>query len=79
MTIARLERACTALLGTAAEAESGLVLLKPAGGPQDAWDIDQLLDVDTSLMERVDARLGALPVECAGFWQRILAQRPPSN
>ena len=57
-----------------------LVLLKLyAGGPQDAWDIDQLLDVDTTLVADVEARLGALPDECAVLWQRILRQRGPSR
>ena len=54
-----------------------LVLLKLyAGGPQDAWDIDQLLDVDPSLASEVEARLGPLPSECRELWHRIRSQRP---
>jgi hypothetical protein len=53
-----------------------LVLLKLyAGGPQDAWDIDQLLDVDASVSNEVEARLGSLPDECASLWRSIRAQR----
>jgi hypothetical protein len=53
-----------------------LILLKLyAGGPQDAWDVDQLLDLDLMLAAEVEERLGALPAECAELWRRILAQR----
>jgi hypothetical protein len=53
-----------------------LVLLKLyAGGPQDAWDIDQLLDADPSLRAGVEMRLDALPAECAALWRRIVAQK----
>jgi len=56
-----------------------LILLKLyAGGPQDAWDIDQLLDVDPSVVTDVEATLGSLPEECALLWRRIRAQRAPS-
>jgi predicted nucleotidyltransferase len=55
-----------------------LILLKLyAGGPQDAWDIDQLLDVAPEVVLAVEARLGSLPEECALFWRRIRAQRAP--
>jgi hypothetical protein len=55
-----------------------LVLLKLfAGGPQDAWDVDQLLDVDRSLAAEVERRLPLLPAECAALWRRILASRVP--
>jgi hypothetical protein len=53
-----------------------LVLLKLfAGGPQDAWDVDQLLDVDDAIAQRVEARLPDLPPECGALWARIRAQR----
>jgi predicted nucleotidyltransferase len=57
-----------------------LILLKLyAGGPQDAWDIDQLLDLDTTLVAEVEAGLRSLPEDCAGLWRRILGQRSPSR
>jgi predicted nucleotidyltransferase len=57
-----------------------LILLKLyAGGPQDAWDIDQLLDVDPSVVTDVEATLRSLPEECALLWRRIRAQRAPSS
>jgi len=53
-----------------------LVLLKLfAGGPQDAWDIDQLLDAVPALRTLVPASLAALPAECTALWQRILDTR----
>lgn len=53
-----------------------LVLLKLyAGGPQDSWDIDQLLDVIPALAAQVEARLSALPAECATLWRRIRTRR----
>jgi predicted nucleotidyltransferase len=57
-----------------------LILLKLyAGGPQDAWDIDQLLDLDPSVVTEVEAALGSLPEECTLLWRRIRAQRAPSS
>jgi predicted nucleotidyltransferase len=56
-----------------------LILLKLyAGGPQDAWDIDQLLDVAPSVVTAVEAALRSLPEECSLLWRRIRAQRAPS-
>lgn len=53
-----------------------LVLLKLfAGGPQDAWDVDQLLDVDDAIAPQVEARLPDLPEDCEALWARIRAQR----
>jgi hypothetical protein len=53
-----------------------LILLKLyAGGPQDAWDVDQLLDVVPGLVREIDARIPALPDDSVALWQRILAQR----
>lgn len=55
---------------------SDLVLLKLyAGGPQDAWDVDQLLDLDSSIANEVEDGLPALPEECAVLWRRIRDQR----
>lgn len=57
-----------------------LVLLKLyAGGPQDAWDIDQLLDVNPAVAAEVEAWLPSLPEECARLWRRIVEARqtPP--
>lgn len=49
-----------------------LMLLKLfAGGPQDAWDIDQLLDVVPAAVHEVEAGLAALPADCHSFWRRI--------
>lgn len=53
-----------------------LVLLKLyAGGPQDAWDIDQLLDAVPGLDASVSSRLAVLPAECRVLWQRIVDAR----
>jgi len=61
-------------------AAADLILLKLyAGGPQDVWDIDQLLDRDASLLAAVDAGLGALPADCAPLWSRIRAERTGSR
>lgn len=53
-----------------------LILLKLyAGGPQDAWDIEQLLESPdrARLTARVEASLGALPARCHEQWTRIRA------
>ena len=53
-----------------------LVLLKLfAGGPQDAWDISQLLTGRDSaaLVAEVSSRLGDLPTDCRQLWDRILS------
>ena len=53
-----------------------LVLLKLyAGGPQDAWDVDQLLDAIPTIEDAVTDGLQALPKSCTRLWQRILADR----
>lgn len=51
----------------------GLILLKLyAGGPQDCWDIQQLLAANPEPLTRgVDAVLPALPRRCAELWDRI--------
>ena len=53
-----------------------LVLLKLyAGGPQDAWDVTELLagDGGSSVAREVEQRLPALPTECRALWARIRA------
>jgi hypothetical protein len=51
-----------------------LILLKLyAGGPQDAWDVAQLLADTTadSTVTDVEARLTDLPPRCRAFWRRL--------
>lgn len=49
-----------------------LVLLKLfAGGSQDAWDIEQLLAVNSGAANDVEARLPELPPEAAALWARL--------
>ena len=54
----------------------GLVLLKLyAGGPQDRWDIEQLLAITPdrqSLTDSTTERAAALPHRCRHLWNRIL-------
>lgn len=55
-----------------------LVLLKlHAGGPQDAWDIHQLLagEGSAALVEAVEGRLQDLEQDSREFWRRILRER----
>ncbi len=55
-----------------------LVLLKLyAGGPQDAWDVAQLLDLlgRATLVEDVESKLSRLPTHAATLWRRILGGR----
>ncbi|HEV8583110.1 MAG TPA: hypothetical protein VGX68_28925 [Thermoanaerobaculia bacterium] len=52
-----------------------IILLKLfAGGPQDAWDIEQILSVEDreSLIAAVDAEIAELPAESAYLWRKIL-------
>ena len=52
-----------------------LVLLKLyAGGPQDAWDIAQLLAGDDrdAVVREVSERVGELPPDCRRLWERLL-------
>jgi hypothetical protein len=56
----------------------GLILLKLyAGGPSDAWDVEQLLSGDDrgALVAEVEASLGALPEDARRLWARIVAPR----
>lgn len=59
-------------------ARADLVLLKLyAGGPQDAWDVEQLLaGADRERVSRdVEAGLPALPAEARALWARIRRPR----
>ena len=52
-----------------------LALLKLyAGGPQDAWDVQQLLarPFREELIREVEARLSELPARCQDLWKKIL-------
>jgi len=54
-----------------------VILLKiAAGGPQDMWDIHELLQyVDReSVMAEVDAEVGALPSDARVLWKRVRAE-----
>lgn len=51
-----------------------LILLKLyAGGPQDAWDIEQLLSVVecSAVVAEVEQHLPELPADCQRLWTRI--------
>lgn len=53
---------------------SDIVLLKLyGGGPQDAWDIEQLLTAGdrAALIAEVEAAIASLPAESRGLWRRI--------
>jgi hypothetical protein len=55
-----------------------LVLLKLfAGGPQDLWDVAQLLGGDERdmIVAEVEARLPALPADCAHLWSEVRRAR----
>lgn len=56
--------------------EVGLVLLKLyAGGPQDRWDIEQLLlqTADRTQLERsIGERVSELPARCSRLWERMI-------
>jgi hypothetical protein len=59
-----------------------LILLKLyAGGPQDAWDIEQLIagPGGATLIAEAEARLEALPAECRRLWERIRGSEPPTT
>lgn len=57
-------------------AAADLVLLKLfAAGPQDAWDLEQLLaGADASVAEEVERHLGGLPQESRDLWRRLSAR-----
>jgi len=56
--------------------QPGFVLLKVyAGGPQDLWDIEQLLAVAQDrddLSRQVTERIGDLPPRCGHLWDRVI-------
>jgi predicted nucleotidyltransferase len=72
-----IERAATAIFaGVEVPVLDGvdLILLKLyAGGPQDAWDIQQLLagPERDSLVAGVERELPELPKDCSRLWRRI--------
>lgn len=52
-----------------------IILLKLyAGGPQDAWDIEQILAIEDreSLVAAVDVEIAQLPPESAYLWRKII-------
>jgi hypothetical protein len=73
-----LARATPRLLGAApvpVVTTADLVLLKLyAGGPQDAWDVEQLLALreHAALVAAVEQRLPRLPRHASELWSRIL-------
>jgi hypothetical protein len=74
--LTRAARADVAGATVPVAAAADIVLLKLyAGGPQDAWDIAQLIDAAPATVPLVDAAVPALPPECAALWQRILSRR----
>jgi hypothetical protein len=77
---ARLARIEGADVPVAAAAD--LILLKLyAGGPQDAWDIEQLLEGPdrAALIAEVGAALTALPPEFRRLWARVRGGAPGSE
>jgi hypothetical protein len=57
-----------------------LILLKLyAGGPQDRWDIAQLLASGDhgALIEEIELRLPDLPPEAAALWRSLRSLRSP--
>ncbi len=74
--MARAVRTAVAGASVPIAAPADVVLLKLyAGGPQDAWDIAQLLDAAPSIEPLVEAALSALPADCAALWRRIRDRR----
>ncbi|MCL4837836.1 MAG: nucleotidyltransferase [Thermoanaerobaculia bacterium] len=72
--LARAERFSVGELELPVLDPTGLILLKLyAGGPQDAWDIEQLLGGDDrdALVREVDTALAPLPPESHALWRRI--------
>jgi hypothetical protein len=53
-----------------------LVALKLyAGGPQDAWDIHQLLDVDPDVTDAMDGFVDRLPTDARELWAKLRSER----
>ena len=57
--------------------EDVVVLKLFAGGPQDAWDIEQLLAVEdrTAIVRHVESSLPRLPPQARALWARIVGPR----
>ncbi|HEX4961073.1 MAG TPA: hypothetical protein VF173_09570 [Thermoanaerobaculia bacterium] len=75
-TIERSERTVFAGVEVPILSAVDLILLKLyAGGPQDAWDIQQLLagPERESLVQGVEQELTKLPRACSELWRRILS------
>jgi hypothetical protein len=73
-TLARAGRGWVGNLEVPVLRPADLVLLKLyAGGPQDAWDIAQLLFVADrqTLVREVEGHLAALPAAAVSLWRRI--------
>jgi hypothetical protein len=73
--LGRVRRARVAGVDLPVARESDIVLLKLyGGGPQDAWDIEQLLDAGdrAALIAEVEATIAMLPVESRELWNRII-------
>jgi len=76
-----IERARTATLDDidvpVATAADVIVLKLYAAGPQDAWDVDQLLAAGdrAALVARVEAALPLLPEDSRRLWARIVGPR----
>jgi len=74
--LARAERTTLGDVSVPVVSAPEFVLLKLyAGGTQDAWDIDQLLDVDPVIEARVEELVTALPADSIRLWHQILANR----
>ena len=72
---ARLLERAEPIGGTFVVRAADLVLLKLyAGGPQDAWDVQQLLGrpFREDLIREVESRLPELPARCQDLWRKIL-------
>ena len=76
-----LERAEPVDLGDARVAlprVADLILLKLyAGGPQDLWDVEQLLAASPAeaIVSEVAGRIAELPADCAALWRRVHESR----
>jgi hypothetical protein len=72
--LGRTRRARVAGIDLPVARASDIVLLKLyGGGPQDAWDIEQLLGAGdrAALVAEVEAVISALPAESRELWSRI--------
>jgi hypothetical protein len=61
---------------------SDLIVLKLyAAGPQDAWDIIQLVTGPErqSLIREVDGMLASLPEDSQKLWRRLVTERTPGD